>query len=201
MPKTVPPLAIFVSVALFASVAHAAPKSPAAYSPTFTFKDASGKSQTVPVETKYYPKKITTGPAGPVAKSAPVTKAGPTAKTDKSVNTKLVRAATIAQERARAHSRARCWQYVKEALLASGAVNTYPGTAYAKEAGQELTSHYGFRKLAVRDPYKAPVGSVLVYGANKAAGHVEIRTKDGFVSDFKSKTPSPRKLIGVYAKS
>jgi len=46
----------------------------------------------------------------------------------------------------------------------------------------------------------APVGSVLVYGANRAAGHVEIRTKDGFVSDFNSKTPSHRPLLGVYAK-
>jgi hypothetical protein len=60
---------------------------------------------------------------------------------------------------------------------------------------------YGFKKLSVRDPYKAPVGSVLVYGARKAAGHVEIRTKDGFVSDFRSKTPSPRPLLGVYTKS
>jgi len=53
----------------------------------------------------------------------------------------------------------------------------------------------------VSDPYAAPMGAVLVYGASKAAGHVEIRTKDGFVSDFKSKVPSPRPLLGVYAKS
>jgi hypothetical protein len=52
----------------------------------------------------------------------------------------------------------------------------------------------------VHDPFKAPVGAVLVYGARRAAGHVEIRTKDGFVSDFRSKIPSPRPLIGVYAK-
>jgi hypothetical protein len=186
MLKIVTPLAIFSLLATAA--AHAAVKNPAAYSPTFTFTDKSGKTQSVPVETKYYPKKIT---APVVAK----------AKVDNSINPKLVRAATIAQERAHAHSRARCWQYVKEALLASGAVNAYPGTGYAKEAGQELTSKFGFRKLPGRDPYKAPVGSVLVYDASQAAGHVEIRTKDGFVSDFKSKTPSPRKLIGIYAKS
>jgi hypothetical protein len=71
----------------------------------------------------------------------------------------------------------------------------------AKQAGQELVSNYGFKKLAVSDPYAAPLGAVLVYGASKAAGHVEIRTKDGFVSDFKSKVPSPRPLLGVYAKS
>ena len=61
-------------------------------------------------------------------------------------------------------------------------------------------SSYGFKKLAVRDPFRAPVGSVLVYGASKAAGHVEIRTKEGFVSDFRSKIPSPRPLLGVYGK-
>ena len=37
---------------------------------------------------------------------------------------KLARAATIAEERAHAHSRSRCWRYVKEALLAAGAVDS-----------------------------------------------------------------------------
>jgi hypothetical protein len=90
---------------------------------------------------------------------------------------------------------------VKKALLASGVINSYPETACAKEAGDELVRNHGFRLLSIRDPYAAPVGAVLVYGASRAAGHVEIRTKDGFVSDFRSKTPSPRQLIGVYAKS
>ena len=112
-----------------------------------------------------------------------------------------MRAATIAQERAHAHSRSRCWHYVKEALVAAGVISSYPKSVYAKDAGQELVKNYGFKKLSVRDPFKAPVGSVLVYGANRAAGHVELRTKDGFVSDFRSKIPSPRPLIGVYAKS
>ena len=151
----------------------------------FVFKDANGKTQTADIVSKYQPKKIVQ----------------PFANVDSKLDPRLVRAATIAQERAHAHSRSRCWQYVKEALLASGAVTSYPKTAYAKEAGQELAKSYGFKKLAVRDPFKAPVGSVLVYGASRAAGHVEIRTKDGFVSDFRSKTPSPRPLVGVYAKS
>ncbi len=150
----------------------------------FVFKDANGKIQAVPVVTNYYPKKIE----------------HVSAKVDRSFDPKLMRAATIAQERAHAHSRSRCWQYVKEALLASGAVTSYPKTAYAKEAGQELVNSYGFKKLKVNDPFKAPVGSVIVYGATKAAGHVEIRTKDGFVSDFRSKVPSVRPLLGVYAK-
>jgi hypothetical protein len=91
---------------------------------------------------------------------------------DGSVDPKLRQAASIAEERAHAHSREQCWHYVKEALVASGAVNSYPKTEYAKEAATELVSTYGFKKLPVRDPYKAPVGSVLVYGASKGAGHV-----------------------------
>ncbi len=157
----------------------------------FVFRDSTGKQQSIPVVSKYYPKRLQL-PAAP--------KAGPAGAVARGINPSLMKAATIAQERAHAHSRSRCWQYVKEALLAAGAVNSYPKTAYAKEAGAELVNSYGFRKLSVRDPYQAPVGSVIVYGASKAAGHVEIRTKDGFVSDFRSKIPSHRPLLGVYAK-
>ena len=113
---------------------------------------------------------------------------------------KLLRAATIADERAHAHSRSCCWRYVKEALLASGAVSSYPKTEYARQAGDELVSSFGFTRLAVRDPYQAPVGSVLVYGSGRSAGHVEIRTPTGFVSDFRATAPSRRPLIGIYAK-
>jgi hypothetical protein len=151
----------------------------------FHFKDSNGQAQSVSVISKYYPKKIEY----------------PAAKVDRHLNPTLMRAATIAQERANAHSRSLCWRYVKEALLASGAVTSYPKSAYAKDAAQELVQSYGFKRLSVRDPFKAPVGSVLVYGAKRAAGHVEIRTPNGFVSDFRSKTPSPRPLLGVYAKS
>jgi len=151
----------------------------------FIFKDVNGKEQSVSVVDKYYPKKIANYPA---------------AKVDRKMNPQLVQAATIAQDRARAHSKSLCWRYVKEALVASGAVSSYPKTPMAKQAGDELVTNYGFKKLSVTDPFKAPVGSVLVYGAKKAAGHVEIRTKDGFVSDFRSKTPSPRPLLGVYTK-
>jgi hypothetical protein len=113
---------------------------------------------------------------------------------------KLARAATIAEERAHAHSRRSCWRYVKEALLAAGAVDSYPQTALARQAGEELVRRYGFTRLATRDPYQAPIGSVLVYGSGRGAGHVEIRTSRGFVSDFRTSTPSRRPLIGVYAK-
>ncbi len=89
---------------------------------------------------------------------------------------------------------------MKQALLASGAVDSYPKTALAKQAGDELVRDYGFVKLATCDPYAAPIGAVLVYGARNAPGHVEIRTQNGFVSDFRAETPSPRPLLGVYTK-
>ncbi len=151
--------------------------------PQFTFTDASGKKTSVNVVEDYQPNKIQQA-----------------AKRD-GLDPRLARAATIAQERANAHSRRKCWAYVKDALLASGVVSSRPETEFAKQAGEELVHKYGFKKLSVRDPYKAPVGSVLVYTAKNAPGHVEIRTQDGFVSDFKSKTPSPRPLVGIFAKS
>ena len=125
----------------------------------------------------------------------------PLAKIDSTIDPKLCRAATIAQERANAHSHSLCWRFVKEALVAAGVVRSRPTTLLAKQAGQELVNNYGFKKLPVSNPYEAPLGAVLVYGATRAAaGHVEIRTQDGFVSDFRSKTPSRRPLIGVFAK-
>src|SRR5262245_48655700 len=153
--------------------------------PKFNYTDPSGKKQSVEVVDKEYPKKI----------------GQPFAKSDAQIDPKLRRAATIAEERARAHSLSKCWHYVKEALVAAGVVKSRPQTTLAKQAGQELVKNYGFKKLPVTDPYQAPVGSVLVYGAKRAAGHVEIRTEDGFVSDFRSKTPSRRPLLGVFAKS
>jgi hypothetical protein len=115
---------------------------------------------------------------------------------------KLIRAASFAQERASARSKAHCWQYVKQALVASGTVTSYPKTSYACQAGDELVQNFGFRKLAgVRDPYDAPVGAVLVYGrGSNGAGHVELRTKDGFVSDYHSKNRCRYPLIAAYVK-
>ncbi len=112
---------------------------------------------------------------------------------------RMIRAAEIAAARAKKHSTSRCWHYVKDALVASNMVGSRPVTANAKEAAAELTNSYQFEKIRERDPYKAPLGSVIVYGG-KGAGHVEIRTAKGFVSDFVSFRPSPRPLIGIYIK-
>ncbi len=142
----------------------------------FRFTDATGNINSAPLVDDSSQRKLTINPA-------------------------LKRAATIAQERANAHSRSMCWRYVKQALLAAGAVDSYPQTANAKEAGAELVNHYGFEALPVTNPYDAPVGAVLVYTAENAPGHVEIRTETGFVSDFKTDKASKRKLIGVYTKA
>ena len=124
----------------------------------------------------------------------------PLAKVDRRIDNRLVQAATLAQERAHAHSRSRCWHYVKDALLASGVIDSRPKTELARDAASELVNNYGFKRLSISDPFAAPVGSVLVYGTARSVGHVEIRTKDGFVSDFRSPIPSKRPLMGVYAK-
>jgi hypothetical protein len=152
--------------------------------PRYNFKTPDGRQESVPIITHYYPNQIV----------------HPLGTTDRHLDPKLMRAATIAQERAHAHSRSMCWRYVKEALLASGVIDSRPKSEFARDAAQDLVSNYGFKKLSVRDPFAAPIGSVLVYGTNRSVGHVEIRTKDGFVSDFRSPTPSHRPLIGVYAK-
>ena len=175
--------ALIASVITFAPGVAGARAGGSTQSP-FVFNDANGKSDSADVVTKYQSTKIVR----------------PFAGHDQGIDPKLRRAATIAEDRAHAHSREQCWHAVKEALLASGIISSYPKTVYAKEAGRELTSNYGFKRISVHDPFKAPVGAVLVYGA-KGAGHVELRSKNGFVSDFKSRIPSPRPLIGVYVKS
>jgi hypothetical protein len=149
----------------------------------FYYKDTSGKTTSVRIIRRYW--------------RVPIVH--PFAKIDPRIDPKLRRAATIAEERANAHSHARCWHYVKEALVAAGAISSYPKTAHAVEAGQELVRDYGFTLLSIHDPYAAPLGAVLVYG-DRNKGHVEIRTKNGFVSDYHSKNACFYRLIAIYGK-
>lgn len=167
-------LGLFVSTGIVQAEGLADSKS------RFYYKESSGKVGSVRIVRRYWRPIVHTN-----------------AKIDPRIDPKLRRAAGIAQERANARSKARCWHYVKTALVASGAISSYPKTAYAYEAGRELVRDYGFRKLSVRDPYAAPLGAVLVYGGR---GHVEIRTKDGFVSDYRSKSRCFYPLLAVYAK-
>lgn len=170
---------------VFGAACVLAVTAPAATPAKFQFKDRSGKVVAVDVVDKYQAKKLVMPPA----------------KIDPKIDVRLRRAATIAEERAHAHSRSMCWHAVKEALVASGVVNSRPKTEFAKQAGRELVQNYGFKQIKVSDPYKAPVGAVLVYNASRAAGHVEIRTRNGFVSDFRSAKPSRRPLLGVFVKT
>lgn len=149
----------------------------------FVYKDASGNVTAIKVIHHYWTKPIV----------------HPFAKIDPRLDPKLAHAATLAEERSNAHSKGACWHYVKHALFSSGIINSYPKTAYAAEAGDELMRSYGFKRMPIRDPYAAPIGAVLVYG-NRNHGHVEIRTKTGFVSDYESKYHCSYPLIAVYGK-
>ena len=123
----------------------------------------------------------------------------PDAQVDSRLDPRLRKAATIAQERANARSKARCWQYVKTALVESGVIDSYPKTNYATQAGEELERNYGFKKLPIHDQFAAPIGAVLVFG-HGTEGHVALRTRDGFVSDYWTKNRCKYPLVAVYAK-
>jgi hypothetical protein len=123
----------------------------------------------------------------------------PEAAVDDRLDPRLRRAATIAQERANARSKSRCWQYVKTALVESGVIDSYPKTNYATQAGDELVRDYGFKRLPIHDQFAAPVGSVLVFG-HGVEGHVVIRTKTGFVSDYWTSNRCKYPLVAVYGK-
>jgi hypothetical protein len=115
------------------------------------------------------------------------------------IDERMIEAAEIAVLNAYSHSTKRCWRAVKNALVQANVIDTRPTSRYAKQAGDELQNKFGFKKLAVNDPFDAPVGSVLVYGGH-GAGHVEIRTLEGFVSDFTTTQPARRPLLGVYVR-
>jgi hypothetical protein len=112
----------------------------------------------------------------------------------------MYKAASIAEQRALPHGILKCWHYVKEALVAAGSVSSYPQTVYAKDAGHELVAHYGFVRLPVRSPERAPVGAVCVYSGYGGAGHVEIRTARGFASDYLCSRPAALPFLGAYAR-
>ena len=118
---------------------------------------------------------------------------------DSRIDPSLIRAARIAEQRAGRHSLLLCWHYVKAALVEDLAVSFCPKTAYACQAGSELVALHGFVRLPVSDPYRAPVGSVIVYSGH-GAGHVELRTAHGFASDYRSIWACHYHLVGVYAR-
>jgi len=123
----------------------------------------------------------------------------PEGQVDSRLDPRLRKAATIAQERANARSKSRCWQYVKTALMEAGVIDSYPKSNYATQAGEELVQRYGFKRLPIHDQYAAPVGSVLVFG-HGTEGHVVIRTRTGFVSDYATSNRCKYPLVAVYGK-
>jgi len=113
------------------------------------------------------------------------------------VDPQMFLATELAVSEAYEHPKNQCWRAVKNALLKANVISDRPTTRYAKQAGKELEQKFGFRKLDISDPREAPPHSILVYGG-RGPGHVEIRTRYGFVSDFFNTEPSPRPLLGVY---
>src|SRR5207237_10688452 len=106
MPKTLPITLLSVScAALLPATASALSMSPpprANPQPSkFVFKDASGKATSVDVVQSYQPTKI----ARPFATGA---------KSDRQLDPTLMRAETIAEERAPSNSRRQCWHAGKE---------------------------------------------------------------------------------------
>lgn len=137
-----------------------------------------------------------------------------------------IAAARIARSSVRDRSAGLCYRYVKRALLAGDAVDHYLGGTAAIEAGPLLVRQ-GFVDIlnlsaaTFRSPYDAPEGAVIVYKAtptatdrNRIYGHIELRTADGFASDYfspRARTgarenglalngPAGRAVAGVYIK-
>jgi hypothetical protein len=116
-----------------------------------------------------------------------------------------------------------CFRYVKKALIDAGLVNDRSGKPYylpgaSPQLAGPTFKKQGFTNLLetpyarqIKSAYDAPVGAILIYGGGKW-GHAEIRTADGFISDYFNprartgdkalgKSGKNRKLIGVYIKT
>jgi hypothetical protein len=119
-----------------------------------------------------------------------------------------------------------CLRYVKKAMLNGGRFfPAYPGEVAARKFGPQM-ENVEFENILEMADYRTkiqssmkniPVGCIAIYSymninADKNAkyGHIEIRTADGFESDYISSMPRTgswtstagrnRKLIGVYCK-
>jgi hypothetical protein len=95
-------------------------------------------------------------------------------------------------------SRGLCTKGVRMAMQAGG---WWPcgeglGMAPQTDAGPNLLRN-GFKKISLRDPSQAKPGTILIYKGvcsrsvdkNSAYGHIEMRTKTGYASDFMSSRP------------
>jgi hypothetical protein len=99
-----------------------------------------------------------------------------------------------------------CYRYVKKALLTSGLASRYLKGAKAYEADNGPLTKEGFTNI-LKDKTLRPLietvgdlpnGTILVYSGGKA-GHIEVKTRFGFISDSISARPvigSPEKRCG-----
>lgn len=69
-----------------------------------------------------------------------------------------------------------CYRHVKKHLMAEGMVDTYIPGGSAYMAIKSLPK-YGFKRLRVNSPDRAPVGSICVYDRDKRNrhGHIEVK--------------------------
>lgn len=72
-----------------------------------------------------------------------------------------------------------CYRYVKKHLLKEGLVDSYIPGGSAYMAIKSLPK-YGFKRLYVSNPEKAPMGSICVYDRDKRNrhGHIEVKKSD-----------------------
>lgn len=104
-----------------------------------------------------------------------------------------------------------CSRHVRFILNDCGALKSGYGLAgEAKNSGKSLENVHEFTKLTTKDPSKAPVGSVIVYGNacshTSSAGHIEIKVSENeYISDFSSSKPGSssacRPVKGIYYKT
>ncbi len=133
---------------------------------------------------------------------------------------------SYAQANKRSASTGMCLRYVKLAMLHGGKFfQSYPQEVAARNFGPQMKAvdfenileYPEYRRAILGDMRKIPVGCVAVYGyininadRNAKYGHIEVRTTNGFVSDYFSALPRTgswtssaarnRKLTGVYCK-
>jgi len=108
---------------------------------------------------------------------------------------KMEGAIDYALKHAHKKSISRCLKFVKHSLFANKLINPYDACDLAKDYGPYLIKN-GFENILETRPgtniANAPIGAIivyhpvdkLVYQGKPIAGHIEIKTKVGYVSDY-----------------
>jgi LysM repeat protein len=116
-------------------------------------------------------------------------------------NDKISAAIAYAMKHKEKHSVHLCLKYVKRALFATKNIRTYPGIIAAKDFGPFLSKE-AFKNLLITNPgtnlNTAPVGAVIIYRpvemqeykGKTVYGHIEIKTENGYVSDYFTEDPT-----------